>query len=240
MALYTAQTVRANIRNREGRRVFYLGDSDRLTPGARDFLRDNHIDILPAAQARPQFLRTAQGAVFQEKPENMTHLNSEVLVPKTHPRILFRGLMDTLEGILLLAQKMVLQEGFSRLGKDLGDCLALARQMLAADVLEEPLPDVKLGGLDAQALRERSHTPQKYYDQPHFMPDAKCGWGLLLVNHCRTAARQAELAACKSFQDMDGRCTRPDLVQALNRMSSFLWILEIRLASGKEERHGNT
>ena len=41
MALFTEAAVRANLRNREGRRVFYLGDGDRLTPGARDFLRDN-------------------------------------------------------------------------------------------------------------------------------------------------------------------------------------------------------
>lgn len=237
MALYTVSSVRANIRNRDGKRVFYLGEGDRLTPGARDFLRDNHIDILSADQARPASWRTMQGAVFQEKPENMTHLNSEILVPKTHPRILFRGHMDTLEGVLLLAQKMVLQEGYAKLGQDLGDCLSLARQMLAADVLEEPLPPIQLGGLDAQALRDQSHTPQKFYDQPHFMPDAHCSWGLLLVNHSRTAARQAEIAACKAFRDIDGRCTRPDLIQCLNRMSSFLWIAEIRLESGKEGKH---
>ena len=53
MALFTEAAVRANLRNREGRRVFYLGDGDRLTPGARDFLRDNHIELLPAEKARP-------------------------------------------------------------------------------------------------------------------------------------------------------------------------------------------
>ena len=35
MALFTEAAVRANLRNREGRRVFYLGDGDRLTPGPR-------------------------------------------------------------------------------------------------------------------------------------------------------------------------------------------------------------
>ena len=42
MALYTEASVRANLRNREGRRVFYLAPGDHLTPGARDFLRSNH------------------------------------------------------------------------------------------------------------------------------------------------------------------------------------------------------
>ena len=35
--LYTEEAVRANIRNREGKRVFYLGKGDTLTPGARDW-----------------------------------------------------------------------------------------------------------------------------------------------------------------------------------------------------------
>ena len=37
--LYTEEAVKANIRNREGRRVFYLGTGEQLTPGARDWLR---------------------------------------------------------------------------------------------------------------------------------------------------------------------------------------------------------
>ena len=47
--LYTESTVKANIRNREGRRVFYLGKADTLTPGAQDWLRQERIQILPAA-----------------------------------------------------------------------------------------------------------------------------------------------------------------------------------------------
>ena len=35
MALFTEAAVKANLRNRDGRRVFYLGREDRLTPGAR-------------------------------------------------------------------------------------------------------------------------------------------------------------------------------------------------------------
>ena len=31
--LYTEEAVKANIRNRDGQRVFYLGEQERLTPG---------------------------------------------------------------------------------------------------------------------------------------------------------------------------------------------------------------
>ncbi len=237
MALYTAQAVRANIRNREGRRIFYLGKDDRLTPGAKDFLRENSIEIVPAEKAGHPY-KTLRGAVFEKKPEDMTHLNGDFLVEKTHPRIAFRGQMDTLQALLLLAQREAQEQGEQEIQKNLGQCLDYSRRMLSCDVLEEPLPEVSLGGLTEEALRSHSHNPQKYYGQPHFMPESADSRTLLLVNLCRTAARSAELAACNAFRDREGICTRADLVQGLNRMSSFLWILEIRLKAGKEASHG--
>ena len=37
--LYTEEAVRAGLRVRDGRRVFYLPEGSRLTPAARDWLR---------------------------------------------------------------------------------------------------------------------------------------------------------------------------------------------------------
>ena len=100
--LYDETAVRANIRNREGKRVFYLRSQDTLTPLARDFLRQEHIEILPAQEAKVQRYRLLSGGYAEEKPEHMTHLRGDVLVPKTHPRIRFRGMIDRLEAELLL------------------------------------------------------------------------------------------------------------------------------------------
>ena len=99
--LYTEDMVRQNLRNREGKRVFYLAKGDTLTPGARDWLSRERVEILPAEMAKPDCYRLLSGAVLAEKPEHMSHLNGNVLVLKTHPRIRFRGKMDTLEGELL-------------------------------------------------------------------------------------------------------------------------------------------
>ena len=50
--LYDETAVKANIRNREGRRVFFLGKEDRLTPSARDWLNRERIAILSGDDAR--------------------------------------------------------------------------------------------------------------------------------------------------------------------------------------------
>ena len=161
MALYTEASVRANLRNREGRRVFYLAPGDHLTPGARDFLRSNHIEILSPEAAKPQVYKTLQGAELREKPEHMTHLDAQVLVPKDHPRILFRGCVDSLEADLLLAQREAMDEGYRTICKDLGDALEFARQALRRDVLNEPMEAMRLGGLDPaepEVTRRKSTT----------------------------------------------------------------------------------
>ena len=226
--LYTRQTAKENIRNRDGRRVFYLGSHDQLTSDARDWLRAERIEILPAEQAKPERWRLLSGGWCDAKPEHMTHLDGQTLVPKTHPRIAFRGAMDTLEAELLLC---CLETG----EKKLQHVLEQARLLLRCDVLNEPVPDTPLCGLSQEELRSRSHRPQDFYGQPHFMPAVEDGRKILLLNRTRTAARAAELAAAHAFSDRDGNPTRPDILRALNRMSSMLYLLMIE-HKGKENR----
>ena len=221
--LYNEEAARANVRNREGKRVFYLGKGDALTSGARDYLNRERIQILPGTMARPEQYRLLSGGYVTEKPEHMTHLNGEVLVRKDHPRILFRGKMDTLEAELILCQ---LAE--PALENQVGQVLALARQIIRCDVLEEELHWDKLCGLTEGEQRKHSHFPQEYYGQPHFMPSSADGMVIARLNRARCAAREAELAAVLAFQDREGNPTREDLLRALNRMSSMLYILMIQ------------
>lgn len=221
--LWDEQAVRANIRNRDGKRVYYLGKGDQLTSNARDFLRRERIEILPGSQARPERYRLLSGGYAEEKPEHMTHLNGEVLVPKTHPRIRFRGKMDTLEAELILCQLVPgAPEGA------LGEILDLSRKILRCDVLEEPLRQDTLCGLTQEEQRGRSHMPQDYYGQPHFMPQASDGSVIAGLNRARCFAREAELAAVEAFSDREGNLLREDIPKALNRMSSMLYLLMIQ------------
>lgn len=221
--LWDEQAVRANIRNRDGKRVYYLGKGDQLTSTARDFLRRERIEILPGSQARPERYRLLSGGYTEEKPEHMTHLNGEVLVPKTHPRIRFRGKMDTLEAELILCQLVPgAPEGA------LGEILDLSRKILRCDVLEEPLRQDTLCGLTQDEQRERSHMPQDYYGQPHFMPQASDGSVIAGLNRARCFAREAERAAVEAFSDREGNLIREDIPKALNRMSSMLYLLMIQ------------
>ena len=222
--LYTEEMVRGNIRNREGKRVFFLKKEDTLTPGARDFLLRERIEIREAREAKIDTYYLLSGGQVQEKPEHMTHLYGDVLVHKNHPRIAFRGAIDCLEADLLLCQHMVEEP----LRKQVGEVLDLARQLIRYDVMEEPVPEKPLCGLSQQEIRQRSHFPQEHYGQPHFMPSFTDGMTILMLNRCRCSARRAELAAVSAFADREGNPTRVDILQAMNRLSSMLYILMIQ------------
>lgn len=231
----TESMVRMNIRNRDGKRVFYLGKGDALTPGAREWLTRERIEVLPAELAKPEEYRLLNGAVLREKPEHMTHLHGNVLVPKTHPRIRFRGKIDALEAELVLCQLEC-----EKWRGQLGEILTLARKLIRCDVMNEPVPEEKLCGLTMEELRQRSHRPQDYYGQTHFMPEYTDGEAVLRLNRCRVMAREAELAGAEAFTDESGNCTRPDMLRALNRMSSMIYILMIQVKGEKGCGKGGT
>lgn len=221
--LFTKEAAQANVRNREGKRVFYLGKNDQLNSEAKDWLQAQRIEILPAESAKKERYALLSGGFVTEKPEHMTHLNGDFLVHKTHPRIRFRGGMDLLEAEVLLCQK-----AHSHLQSPLQEVLDFARQMIRCDVLDSPLQMEKLCGLDEEQLRSHSHFPQKYYGVAHFMPSAQDKESVLALNRVRCFARQAELLALDAFCDREGVPTRTDILQGLNRLSSMLYILMIR------------
>ena len=204
--LWNKRQALENIRNREGKRVFYLAKGDLLTSDAKDELARQRIEILPPPKHTGG------------KPENMTHLNAQELVEKTHPRIKFRGAVDLLEGEILLAVAQCPGQE-----KALGEVLDLARRLIRCDVLNEPVGEFLLGGMDEDQLRKRSHRPQEYYGVAHFMPSASDSRALLVINRLRSLTRQVELAAVEAFPQ------RQDMVQALNRMSSYLYVIMVQM-----------
>ena len=229
--LYNEEAVRANIRNREGKRIFYLGKGDQLTSAARDYLSRERIEIRPGEQAKQDKFPLLTGGFLTEKPEHMTHLNGDFLVVKDHPRIIFRGKLDTLESELILCQ--LTDKG---LEAPVGEILELARRIIRCEVLDEPLQWDRLCGLTEDEQRKRSHFPQDYYGQPHFMPHYTDSPAILAVNKVRTVVRRTELAAYAAFRDADGGVKRPDMILGLNRLSSLMWIMMIKLKAGKYPR----
>ena len=156
MELLTREDVR-RMSDNGTRGPVVVNRDQKLTPGARDWLAAHKIQAVfpqgrddPAAPAAAKY-RTLFGASLNEKPEHMTHLKGNILVRKDHPRIAFRGMIDALEGEILLAQQA--SKAYPALVKELEEALALVRRLIRCDVLEEPVGELSLCGYDAGQLR---------------------------------------------------------------------------------------
>ena len=212
---------------------------DVLTPSARSWLREHRVEVVypqgggGESDGKGGRYRTLFGATLQEKPEHMTHLKGNILVFKDHPRIAFRGMIDLLEGEIALCQQVCVREGVPALAEELEEVLDFVRHFIRFDVLEEPVGEVRLCGMTPEELRERSHYPEKYYGQGHFLIRYTDSPAILAVNKVRTVARQTELAAYRAFRDENGGVGRGDLLLGLNRLSSLLWIMMIKLKAGQ-------
>ena len=246
MGLLTEADVRA-MSNGGTRGPVVVKRHQRLTPGALDYLRAHRIEVVyPQGQAAegggeaeaPAKYRTLFGAVLEEKPEHMTHLKGNILVFKDHPRIAFRGYIDLLEGEIALTQQALAQAGCHKAADELEEVLGFVRQYIRFDVLDEPVGEYTLCGYTPDQLREYSHYPERYLGQAHFMIHYTDGPAILAVNRLRTVVRQTELAAYAAFRDADGNVTRPDMIQGLNRLSSLMWIMMIKLKAGAYAKEG--
>ena len=241
MALLTEEDVR-RMSNGGTRGPVAVRAGEVLTPAARDWLREKKIEVVyPQGQTeggeRPSArYRTVSGAVLAEKPEHMTHLKGNILVDKDHPRIAFRGCIDSLEAEILLAQQACAGAGCPALAQELEEVLAFVRRFIRFDVLDEPVGEIELCGYGPAELREYSHYPDKHLGQPHFMPHYTDSPAILAVNKVRTVVRRTELAAYAAFRDADGGVKRPDIILGLNRLSSLMWIMMIKLKAGKYPR----
>lgn len=181
---------------------------------------------------QPQYVDGQTGGVMAEKPENMTHLHGNVLVQKTHPQIAFRGMLDSLEAKIISLQVLASENGMHRLTDALDEVLAYVRRILSAEVLDRELGEIRLLGQDSSGLRYESHHIREIYGIPHPLPEYRMGRICAELNELRTFVREAELAAARAFMQ-GNECLRPDIAEAMNRLSSVIYILFCRQLTGR-------
>lgn len=169
------------------------------------------------------------------KPEHMTHLRGDVLVYKDHPRIAFRGAIDSLESEILLVQVKAGERRLRGLYNDLEEIVAVIRRLLRCEVSGEAVDEVKLQNLTTDELRAHSHHPSRYYGMHHFLPTAQHGEMVACLNRLRTRARETELTAYKAFREENGEVSREDILRVLNRLSSLFWIMMFKYLTGAYE-----
>lgn len=237
--------------SRERGNALFLEEGTILTPAAKDFIREQGIILrvpqeaashatmttaaIPTKDGTAIYIEASTGKVFNQKPEDMTHLRGNLLVPKTHPRIEFRGRLDSLIAQMLEVQLTAQEEHSEQVAQELEELICFVRKILGAEVKEEPLEEPRLLGMDSAQLRYASQHVKETLGIDHPIPN--CGMGRLCIalNRLRTQVREVELSAARAFQTADGS-VRPDIIEGLNRLSSCIYIMFCRRLSDCYDR----
>ncbi|WP_106766208.1 cobalamin adenosyltransferase [Paenibacillus faecalis] len=263
MAVVTESELRRHFRNRNMKEaaVYEAAPGTILTPSAKSFLTDHQIELryvhtpeseveakAPQKEVKLQItknlnveqppegkkrFRTLYGGFLETKPEHMTHLHGNLLVFKDHPRILFRGKLDSLEAKILEAQISCFKLNMTKLVDDLEEILQFVRRIVRCEVLSEDIEEFYLLGMTPKELREQSHFPKKYFGLEHFQPSYDMGEAVVAINALRTLTRETELLAYQAFKKEHGDTEREDIIRSLNRLSSLFWIIMFRIRVGQ-------
>ena len=231
--------------------VFTVEEGTILTPSARDFIREHGIELrvekpgsapssmtrtpIPVERGKAVFVDYVTGEKLDHKPEEMTHLRGNLLVPKDHPQIEFRGRLDSLMAEIIRLQLLAEEEGLHAVTEDLEEVLGYVRLILGAEVKDEPLEEVRLLGMDSAGLRHASHDVQGTFGMQHPVPRYQMGRMCAELNRLRTLVRETELSAVRAFCAGEA-CSHGDIIQGLNRLSSCVYIMFCRKISGFYDR----
>jgi len=204
-----------------------------ITPPAREFIRNKGIRVEIEGEGTVDFtgltyntsVHSKKEGHKAEKPEYMTHLNGKKLVVKSDPVIRLRGELDSFISQLVETQLWFTGKGLTGMAQKLEEVVLFCRGLMQAEVLEKEFEFPLIFGFDKEQVREVSHNPMKYFGVKHSFVSRKHGMSVAKLHVLRAKSREVELAAVNAFVDAGGTCSREDIVSALNRLSSILYIL---------------
>jgi ethanolamine utilization cobalamin adenosyltransferase len=233
----------------------HLPENARLTPSARTLLEERQIRVKYLDDAGRAFVETAQTARGEApalqrvpvltgenerraamcllcaqplavKPDTLTSLDGKALVAKNDPRLKLRGKLDTaIAHAVWIQAEFAPKGGKTPLAHWLADVRSALGSVLKAEVSGEAMPPVAMGEFDEAAIHAISHHPLKYLGHDHLVPEVAHGVQVARLNLLRAQIREAELSAAEVFIDRDFKVVRPDIMQALNRLSSAVYVL---------------
>ncbi len=166
---------------------------------------------------------------MKESNETTTCLYRSDRVRKDHPRIAFRGALDELHAQNICCQLVLRREGEFDAERKLGYLPVVIRALMSAEYDGRAFDLSAFNDLDWESLHEISHRPKQHLGIDHPIVHAEFGESVAALNLLRTKARECERLAVTAFD-----AQREDLVHALNRMSSAIYVLICEICTKKE------
>lgn len=241
MTIITESELRELWQNGRGRIPAFPPDA-RFSDSAREFLREHKIEFqtssetvsadwnkpgtFPVLLSGPVPVCSECGQLIKHKPEHMTQLDAGHFAPKTTPRLVLRGRVDSLHAFIMLAASKARGFGMTALAGHLDTLAAYCREIMSAEYNMRPVAPLTLLGKSEEELHQISHWPDRHLGIQHIVPGPEDHEMLHWLNVLRTQAREVEVVALEAGPIAN-------LPQAFNRFSSAVYVLELYWKAGK-------
>jgi ethanolamine utilization cobalamin adenosyltransferase len=258
MSLMTESELREMWQNGRGQLPSFPPGT-RFSGAAQDFLRAHGLEPRfeqPVSQAAsyslnkpdwdkpPEFPVVLSGALpvcdqcgqqLAHKPEHLTQLDAGHFGSKTSPRLIFRGRMDSLLALVMLAGAVARRVSLLELAAQLDTLAAYCREITSAEYAARPVAPLALMGKSEEELHEISHWPERHLGIPHLTPGPQDAEILHWLNVLRSQSREVEVVALQAFppDGLDPTGAAASLPKALNRLSSAIYVLELYYQTGQ-------
>lgn len=222
----------------------------RMSPSARDFVNQWKLVVLERAGEvrtaghrgwdRPSSFPvtptdgpccTACGGQVVDKPSSLTQLNAHHYAPKTHPRIVLRGQIDSLHALMLLVQGMARDAGAEETRSGLGTLAAYCRELMSAEYNERRCAPLELAGVVEADVHHATHDPLGTLGIDHLVINDTEPMLQHWLNVARTQARELEITAMQTFLSPH-HPYGASICHGLNRLSSAIYYVALRLKAG--------
>ncbi len=188
----------------------------RFSSAAQDFLKTNrvevHFDATPTVQASsntdwnkpatfpvvltgPLPACSECGQPLHAKPEHLTQIDAGHFAPKTSPRLILRGRVDSLNALAMLTAAAARRFELPELAQQLDTLAAYCREIISAEYNLRPVAALTLLGKSEAELHEISHWPDKHLGIPHLVLGPHDHEMLHWLNVLRTQSREVEVVA---------------------------------------------
>ncbi len=241
MTIITESELRELWQNGRGRLPAFPPET-RFSDSAREFLRNHKIEFqtssemasadwnkpgtFPVVLSGPVPVCSECGQPIKHKPEHMTQLDAGHFAPKTTPRLVLRGRVDSLHAFVMLAASKARGFGMGALAGHLDTLAAYCREIMSAEYNMRPVAPLTLLGKSEEELHQISHWPDRHLGIQHIVPGPEDHEMLHWLNVLRTQAREVEVVALEAGPIAN-------LPQAFNRFSSAVYVLELYWKAGK-------
>ena len=100
--------------------------------------------------------------------------------------------------------------------------------------MDTELEEIKVLGETLDKIKERSHNPKKFFEIGHmFDISVKNSMLVLKLNEMRSSSREIEIAGVTTFLNEKGIVTKKEILKALNRLSSIIYVMMLKGEKGE-------